>query len=220
MKQACVVVMTIGMLLGTAVAQRDIDAASSAAAVAVASLPSGTAVKMKLETPISTHSSKVGDTFAGRVTEPVVLGGKTIIPVGAALEGRVARVAEPRRIKGRPTIDLRPESVTLPNGEKFNISAVLVDTSRRPQTDVNDEGRIKGRGYDGADLKEVAIGTGAGAGVGALVGGGTGALVGAGVGATGTIVHWLTKHKSADLPAGTEIVMELSRPMVLKAAGD
>jgi hypothetical protein len=43
------------------------------------SLPSGTAVHMKLETPISTQTNKVGDTFASRVTEPVMLNGKTVM---------------------------------------------------------------------------------------------------------------------------------------------
>jgi hypothetical protein len=30
-----------------------------------------------------------------------------------------------------------------------------------------------------------------------------------------TVTHWLGKHRSAMLPAGTELVMELSRPMTM-----
>jgi hypothetical protein len=213
MKKA-VVLLSVVLLVSVAAAQQ--KAANETPAGA--SLPTGTAVKMKLETAVSTRTSKAGDAFAGRVTEPVLLEGRTVIPVGAALEGQVVRATEPRRIKGRPTIMLRPETVTLPNGEKYNLNAVVVDTSRRPQTDVTEEGRIKGRGYDGRDVREVGVGTGAGALVGGVAGGGHGLLIGAGVGATATVVHWLTKHKSADLPAGTEIVMELSRPMSIAAA--
>jgi len=44
-------------------------------------------------------------------------------------------------------------------------------------------------------------------------GGGKGFLIGGAVGATVTVTHWLGKHRSAMLPAGTELVMELSRPM-------
>ncbi len=182
-------------------------------------LPVGTAIRMKLESRISTQTSNPGDAFAGRVTEDVSLNGKTVIPVGAAVAGHVLRADEPRRIRGTPTIDVRPELVTLPSGEKYTMNAVVVDTSRRPETDVNDEGRIKGRGHDGRDLGEIAIGTGAGAGVGAMIGGAHGALIGAAVGTTGTVVHWLTKRKSAELPAGTEIIMELSRPMTMSASG-
>jgi hypothetical protein len=69
---------------------------------------------------------------------------------------------------------------------------------------------------------EMAAGTGAGLGVGAAFAGGKGALVGAAVGATATAVRWLGKTKSADLPAGSEITMELGRPVMLNmgAAGN
>jgi len=39
-------------------------------------LPTGTAVKMKLETTLATFSSKAGDPFSARVTEPLVMDGK------------------------------------------------------------------------------------------------------------------------------------------------
>jgi hypothetical protein len=194
-----------------AAASRDIQPPASQAKA----LPVGTAIKMKLETPISTRSSNRGDVFAGRVTEPVTLDGQTIIPVGAALQGRVLRADEPRRIRGTPTIDLRPDVITMPNGERRHISAVIVDTDHRPEVDVNEEGKIKGRGHDGGDLKETAVGTGAGATIGLMAGGAKGMGVGAAIGAGGTVIHWLTKRKTAELPAGTEIVMELSRPMTI-----
>jgi hypothetical protein len=38
-------------------------------------LPTGTAVKMKLETTLATFSSKAGDPFSARVTEAVVMDG-------------------------------------------------------------------------------------------------------------------------------------------------
>ena len=53
--------------------------------------------------------------------------------------------------------------------------------------------------------------------VGGLIGGGKGVLVGGVIGATATVAHWLSKHNSAMLPAGTELDMELSRPLVMTA---
>jgi hypothetical protein len=182
------------------------------------SLPAGTSVKMKLETPISTKTSKVGDTFAGRVTEPVLLDGKTVIPVGAAITGQVIKLTEPRRVKGKPTIELRPDSLTMPDGEKYRFTATVVDTDPSTQTSVNDEGQIKGKGRDGKDVRNIVIGTGAGVGVGAIAAGGKGALIGGAIGAGVTVAHWLSKHKSAELPAGSELVMELNRPMSLSSA--
>ncbi len=179
------------------------------------SLPVGTPVHMKLETTITTTNSAPGDKFSGRVTEPVMQGARTVIPVGAAVEGKVVQVSEPRRIRGTPTIELRPELVVMPNGERWAISAVPVDTSMHPFVEVDDEGRIKGQGHDSSDWKETGIGAGAGALIGGLAAGGRGLLYGAGVGATASVVHWLVKRRTAELPAGTEIIMELSRPMVM-----
>ena len=178
-------------------------------------LPAGTAVKMKLETTLATFSSKAGDPFSARVTEPVVMNGKTVIPVGTTVEGRVTKTNEPRRIAGKPTIAIFPENLVFPNGDKFMLNASLVDTNARRGTDVNNEGQFKGDGHDAKDLTEVGLGTGGGMLIGGLAGGGKGFLIGGAVGATVTVAHWLGKHRSAMLPAGTELVMELSRPLTM-----
>jgi len=182
------------------------------------SLPTGTAVKMKLETTLATFSSKAGDPFSARVTEPVVVNGKTVIPIGATVEGRVTKANEPRRIAGKPTIGISPENLVLPNGDRFMLNASLVDTNARHGTDVNTEGQFKGDGHDGKDLTEIGMGTGGGMLVGGLAGGGKGLLIGGAIGATATVAHWLGKHRSAMLPAGTELVMELNRPMTMTVA--
>ena len=206
MKKVLAAAVVVALFAGLALAQESL------------SLPSGTSVRMKLETPISTQTNKVGDTFAGRVTEPVLLNGKTVVPVGAAIQGQIVKLTEPRRVKGKPTIELRPDSLTMPDGEKYQFHATVVDTDPATETSVNDEGQIKGKGRDGKDVRNVAIGTGAGVGVGAVAAGGKGALIGGAIGAGVTVAHWLSKHKSAELPAGSEIVMELNRAMSLSAA--
>ncbi len=184
------------------------------------SVPEGTPLKVKLQTTISTFSSKVGDPFQGKLTEPVVIGGKALIPVGATVEGRVTKLSEPRRIKGKPTISIFPEHIVLPDGQRFMLNAVLVDTDIRG-TDVNEEGQFKGTGHDRNDQIEVAGGTGAGMLIGGLIGGGPGVLVGGAVGAGATTTHWLVQRRSAVLPSGTGLVLELSRPMTMSttAAG-
>jgi hypothetical protein len=182
------------------------------------SLPAGTTVKVKLENALTTFSSKSGDPFSGRVTEAVMLDGKPVIPVGASVQGRVTKASEPRRIAGKPTIAIFPETVVLPSGERYMLNATLVDTSLRNGTDVNDEGQFKGKGHDGKDMVEIGMGTGGGMLVGGLIGGGKGVVIGGAIGATATVAHWLGKRSSAMLPAGTELVMELSRPLAMTAA--
>ena len=199
------VLLSVVLLAGSALAQNNI------------SLPAGTSVKVKLDNALTTFSSKSGDPFSARVTEAVTLDGKPVIPVGSTVQGRVTKSSEPRRIAGKPTIAIFPENVILPNGEHYMLNAVLVDTSVRNGTDVNDEGEFKGKGHDGKDMTEIGMGTGGGMLVGGLIGGGKGVLIGGAVGATATVAHWLGKKNSTMLPAGTELVMELSRPLAMTA---
>lgn len=180
-------------------------------------LPVGTAIKMRLETRITTTNNKPGDSFSGRVTEAVMLNGRTIIPVGSSITGTVVSVSEPRRIKGVPSINLHPQTVMLPDGANFAINAAIVDTNL-PRMNVDDEGRIQGSGHERRDTVEVAAGTTAGTVIGAMAGGVKGAFIGGAIGATATIAHWLSKSNSAAIPVGTEIIMELSRDMVINPA--
>jgi hypothetical protein len=182
-------------------------------------LPAGTTVWMKLESAISTTHNRAGDPFAGRIIAPVVIQGKTLIPVGASVAGHVIKTSERRRFKGRPLIDLHPESITMPNGERFDINAVVAATNSNTGTSVNDEGEIHGSGFDRGDKMEMAAGSGAGLTIGALAAGAKGAFIGAAVGATATAVHWLSKTKTAELPAGSEVMIELGRPVTLSASG-
>ena len=195
------IVATLALLPGMAFAQT--------------SLPTATALKMKLETTLTTFSSHAGDPFQARVTEAVVVDGKTVIPIGTTVRGRVTKTNEPRRIAGKPTIALFPETLVMPNGDRIMLNATLVDTNARRGTDVNNEGQFKGDGHDGKDITEIGMGTGGGMLVGGLIGGGKGLLIGGAIGAGATVTHWLSKHRSATLRAGTELVMELNRPMVM-----
>ena len=53
--------------------------------------------------------------------------------------------------------------------------------------------------------------------IGGLIGGGSGVLIGGAVGADRDHGHWLAKHRSATMPAGTELTLELNRPMTMGA---
>jgi hypothetical protein len=177
------------------------------------SLPPGTAIRMKMSNTITTDNRR-GDRFSGAVTEAVSYQGRVIIPVGSTVRGEVLRTNSPRRIRGKPMIDLHPASVTLPSGESYLISATVVDTGNPKALDVNEEGQIRGPGHPSRhDLVIGGIGTGFGAGVGALAAGPEGALIGAGVGATASTVRWLMNHNDLMIPAGTELILELNRPM-------
>ena len=186
--------------------------AAMLAAQTSAPVPAGTVLMVRLDTTLATFSNRVGDPFQGKIVQPIVLNGKTLIPAGATVEGRVTKVSEPRRISGKPSLGILPEAVIMPTGERYFLDATLTDTNI-PGTDVSSEGQFKGTGHDRRDQLEVGGGTAGGMLVGGLIGGGPGVLIGGAVGATSTTVHWLAKHRSATLPAGTQLTLELNRPL-------
>jgi hypothetical protein len=175
-------------------------------------VPAGTVLMVRLETTLATFSNRPGDPFRGSINQPVMVHGQMLIPAGAVVEGRVTKVSEPRRISGRPTIGILPEAVIFPNGQRYYLDATLTDTNI-PGSDVNDEGQFKGSGHDRHDTVETGGGTAGGMLIGGLIGGPPGILVGGLIGAGSGTGFWLAKHRSAVLPAGTELTLELNRPL-------
>ncbi len=178
------------------------------------SVPAGTALMVRLETTLATFSNRPGDPFRGSITQPVVVNGRTLIPAGTVVEGRVTKVSEPRRISGKPTIGILPEAVIFPGGERYYLDATLIDTNIKG-TDVNAEGQFKGTSHDRRDTIEEGGGTAGGMLIGGLVGGPVGVVVGGAIGAGATTGHWLAAHRSATLPSGTQLTLELNRAMSL-----
>lgn len=207
-------------LLASLVLAASMTAAQTSApksAQASAPVPAGTVLMVRLETTLATFSNRPGDPFRGSINQPVVVHGETLIPAGTIVEGRVTKVSEPRRISGRPTIGILPEAVIFPNGQRYYLDATLTDTNI-PGSAVNDEGQFKGSGHDRRDTLETGGGVAGGMLIGGLVGGPPGILVGGLIGAGSGTGFWLTKHRSAILPAGTELTLELNRPMATNGA--
>ena len=98
-------------------------------AMAQTSLPTGTALKMKLETTLATFSSHAGDPFQARVTEPVVVDGKTVIPIGTTVQGRVTKTANHDASPANRPLLCFPKHSCMPNGDRIMLNATLVDTS-------------------------------------------------------------------------------------------
>jgi hypothetical protein len=192
--------------------------AALAAGQSTPSVPAGTTLMVKLDTTLATFSNRPGDRFQGKLSKPVMASGKIVIPAGATVEGRVTKVSEPRRISGKPSIAILPEAVIFPNGERYFLDATLVDTNLGRGSDVDTEGRFKRSGFDKRDTVETGAGTAGGMLIGGLAGGPVGVVVGGAVAATATTAHWLGKHRSAILPAGTELTLELNRALMIPGA--
>lgn len=64
-------------------------------------IPAGTELVLELTETLSSRSSRTGDSFGLRVVEPLVLGGRAIVPIGALGRGEVID-AGPSQMAGRP----------------------------------------------------------------------------------------------------------------------
>jgi hypothetical protein len=166
-------------------------------------VPSGTALHLRLETPVSSETAKVEQTVRATVSEPVVVSGMTVIPEGARVSGTVVAAERAGRVKGRASIAIRFHSVTVANTD-YRISTARI---------VREAEATKGE-----DAKKIGIGAGAGAAVGAIVGGKKGAAIGAGIGGgAGTGAVLATRGKEVSLPSGASLRTTIQETVKINA---
>ncbi len=176
----------------------------------------GTLLKVRMQQGLSTVDTVRGSQFSAELSEAVMKDGRTVLPVGSVLEGRVTQVRGGKRIKGAAALHLEPTGVTLPDGTHYVIHAQLIDTDQSSRVKVDDEGTLLRRDHPKETLAVLGGVTGAGAVAGGMIGGGVGAVVGAGIGAGVSTVVWLRQDRQAVLPKDSELVFSLVTPMMLK----
>lgn len=74
------------------------DGISPTQAFASTSIPAGTTIVIRLQSPLSSVKAQLGDQFQAVLEEPIVVQGQTLAPSGTGITGRVlaAKVSEPR----------------------------------------------------------------------------------------------------------------------------
>lgn len=202
-----------------ALKQRDEPAAQSG----TVSVAPGTHVLLNMINSVSTKQAQVGDRLYLETAFPVLSGNRIVIPQGSWVTGTVTFVKRPARVKGRGELQVRFDSLTLPNGVTRNFRADLGALDGRSGEDINRErSRVKGPSDKGGDAETVATTTVTGAGIGALAGlsrGATGAgtLIGAGAGAAaGMAVVMLSRGPEATLLKGSSVEMVLDRSLTFE----
>ncbi len=179
-------------------------------------LPAGSELRVELITTLSTKTNDAGDFWTAKVVEPIFGKGGEIVPEGSTVDGHVAYVKEPGRVKGKGEMRLIADSITTPDSSKYDIVASLQDAQGAKVK--GEEGTIQGPGKDTKGTAvETGVGAAAGAGIGAIADGGTGALYGMGIGAAAALAHGaLKKGKNIVLPQGAELTFVISRDTTAK----
>ena len=146
------------------------------------------------------------------------VGEQVVIPEGSVIRGQISHVQRARRVKGRVELGLRFDKLELPDGQVFDLSASLTNLDEKEKESVTEEGQVKGEGSKKRDVTTIGAGAGIGAVIGAIAGGGKGAAIGAGGGAAaGTGLVLLTRGKDVQLKRGSELAIQLDRPLTVTA---
>lgn len=169
-------------------------------------VPAGTTLAIRINERLSARGSHDGDRFSGEVVEPVMdSNGKTVIPKGAPVEGKVVAAKAAGHFKGAADLGLRLTSLTL-NGKAYPLDTKDVMRTK------------KGKGKRTAGF--IGGGTGLGLLLGGIAGGGKGALIGglAGAGA-GTAGAGLTGNRDLVIPAESIVRFKLADDLEIDTAG-
>jgi type IV secretion system protein VirB10 len=184
----------------------------------------GTHILLSMINSVNTKQSIVGDRLYLETAFPVIVNGKVVVPQGSWVTGTVTELKRPKRMKGRGELQVRFDSLTLPNGvtRSFKSDLGALDATNSSTLD-REHSKVKGPGDKAGDAQTVigatasgaAIGTGIGAAAGHL---GAGGLIGLGAGAAGGLIGVLaSRGPDAMLPRGSSVELVLDRPLVYSA---
>jgi hypothetical protein len=156
-------------------------------------IPRETELILELQDDLSTERSRTGDKFTAKIVSPSEI-------AGAVVEGRVAKITAPGRIKRRSELSLTFDRILLQDNRWANFSGTLIEVMPIKGDNisrVDNEGTAIGQSSFKGDAIKVGGATGAGLVTGAVIGGPVGAGVGAAVGAAfgvGAVVIERGKH--------------------------
>ena len=179
--------------------QRDNDRQRMAGPLSV---PNGTELRIRLSTPISTKTGRVGDTFKATVVSPSSYESFTV-------DGHIATLTKSGRVSGKTEVGLAFDTLTAPDGRQRRIDADLVKVYESENVKkVDEEGRVESGSRTKDSEVRGGIGAAAGAILGGIIGGGKGAVIGLILGgAAGVGSVYVEGDKDLILDPGTEMVI-------------
>jgi len=178
-----------------------VEAASEYSRTVPVTLPEATAIQVTLNNAVGSDRSQPGDHFEATLSQPVMLGGRTIIPEGAHATGVVVDAKRSGRLVGHSHLQIALESVEV-GGNTYEIRTAT-------------ETKI-GKRHGKHNFALMGGGVGGGLLIGALAAGGGGALIGGPIGlGVGTVAAVVTCKRDIRLPAETQVTFELATPATI-----
>ncbi len=183
-------------------------------------VPSGTKLPLVLHNSITTRNAKPGDPVYLETLFPIVINNKILMPAGSYVQGEIVSTKRPGKVKGVGEMQLRLNTMILPNGYTVNFNAIPSNAGTGGNESVDSEGNIKGDTDKSTDAGTILKGTAIGAGIGGIAsrsagGAGIGAAAGA---AVGLMTVLLTRGPELELPRGTTLDVVIDRAVLLDAS--
>ena len=164
-------------------------------------VPSGTALPVRLVDVIDSATAQTGDTFHATLDSPIAVDGEVVVPAHYDVEGHVVAAQSSGKFAGRALLELQLDRIKV--GDKW----YNIDTDHFKQ-------QTGSRGKNTAE--KVGAGAVAGAILGGIFGGGKGAAIGsvAGAGAGGG-VQAASKKPDIKLASERILTFTLQSPVTL-----
>ena len=167
----------------------------------------GTKLEIRLQQPISSYVTEKGTRISGVLVAPLTEGGEMLLPLGTTVEGSVVAVRKVGLgvIHETARLDLQFDRVVLSNGDSVPLQCRLIEVENARET-VDAQGRIQGI-RSTATLSNRASGL-----VGSLAFGDPIAAIFT-TAASAAVLRF--SEPEISLPASTELIAELTAPIVL-----
>jgi type IV secretion system protein VirB10 len=182
-------------------------------------IPAGAKFKTRLETPISSKLSEVGDTVIVSLQEPLVIDSQRVLPRGTEMTGKITFVKRAGRVKGKAEVYAAITELTTSYGSEPVVVSIDAadDIANDEKIKADEEGKLKSNKDLGDDLQKAATGASIGS-LGstpvAIATGNVGtAIAGPAAGAVAGLL--LSRGKEIRLAAGTVFRMKFDRDLVL-----
>jgi hypothetical protein len=168
-------------------------------------IPEGAQFEVTVDETLASNTNQAGDNFAASLSQPLVVDGKTVIPAGAHMTGRVVDAKDSGRLHVPARLSVALSAVEV-DGKSYDIETNTI--------------RKTGKNHNKRNLAFIGGGAAGGALIGGLAGGPAGALIGSAAGGgAGTAGAAATGKKDISLPAETHLQFHLVRSVTVSVKG-
>ena len=186
----------------------------------LATVPVGSIIPLRMDTHLSSDSSRVGDRFTATVFDDVVINGRVIVPEGTKVEGHVSGVSPMVRGTRSGAIAIAFDRIIFPEGNSASVEGTLTALNEEERQQIERNFSNEDRVDSGSRARQsvVFLGTGSGTVIGAVPTDNRGAASANGV--LGALSVLLGRGDRAEVSPGTQFAMLVERSFTVNSNTD